>query len=117
MKAIAWLVRLVFFAVVLWFAVKNTTPVPVKLTETLHWDDVPLIVVMLACVLIGVAAGTIALAPRLFSLRRQVAALRRQAQRATPADAAAERLADQVASAARNVGAVGELGADTRYPR
>lgn len=117
MKAIAWLVRLVFFAVVLWFAVKNTTPVPVKLTETLHWDDVPLIVVMLACVLIGVAAGTIALAPRLFSLRRQVAALRRQAHRATPADAATERLADQVASAARNVGAVGELGADTRYPR
>ena len=117
MKAIAWLVRLVFFAVVLWFALKNTTAVPLKLTETLHWDEVPLIVVMLACVLIGVAAGTVALAPRLFSLRRQVAALRRQAERATPADAAAERLADQVASAARNAGAVGELGADTRFRR
>lgn len=117
MKAIAWLVRLVFFAVVLWFAVKNTTPVPVKLTETLRWDEVPLIVVMLACVLIGVAAGAIALAPRLFRLRRQVAALRRQTERATPTDATAERLANQVASAARNVGAVGELGADTRFPR
>lgn len=117
MKAIAWFVRLIFFAVVLWFALKNTTPVPLRLTETVYWDDVPLIVVMLACVLIGVAAGTIALAPRLFSLRRQVAALRRQTERATPADAAAERLADQVASAARNVGAVGELDADTRSPR
>jgi uncharacterized integral membrane protein len=117
MKAISWLARLVFFAVVLWFALKNTTPVPLRLTETLYWEDVPLIVVMLACVLIGAAAGAIALAPRLFSLRRQVAALRRQSERGTPADAAAERLADQVASAARNVGAVGELDADTRLRR
>jgi uncharacterized integral membrane protein len=116
MRAIAWLVRLVFFAAVLWFALKNTTPVSLRLTETLYWDDVPLIVVILVCVLIGVAAGTLALAPRLFSLRRQVAALRRQSERATPADAAAERLSDRVASAARNVGAVGELDADTRYP-
>lgn len=117
MKAISWLVRLVFFAVVLWFALKNTTPVPLRLTETLQWDDVPLIVVMLACVLIGALAAAIALAPRLFSLRRQVAALRRQTERAAPADAAAERLADRVASAARNVGAVGEFDADTRFPR
>jgi uncharacterized integral membrane protein len=117
MRAIAWFVRLIFFAVVLWFALKNTTPVPLRLTETLYWDSVPLIVVMLACVLIGVAAGTIALAPRLFGLRRQVAALRRQTERVAPADAAAERLGDRVASAARNAGAVGELDADTRLSR
>ncbi len=117
MKAIGWFVRLVFFAAVLWFALKNTTPVSLRLTETLYWDEVPLIVVMLVCVLIGVAAGTIALAPRLFGLRRQVSALRRQIEGAAPADAAAERLADRVASAARNVGAVGELDADTRHPR
>ncbi len=117
MKAIAWFVRLAFFAVVLWFALKNTTPVPLRLTETLYWDGVPLVVVMLACVLIGVAAGTIALAPRLFGLRRQVAALRNQTERVSPADAAAERLGDRIASAARNVGAVGELDADTRLSR
>jgi uncharacterized integral membrane protein len=117
MKAISWLVRFLLFAVVLWFALKNTTPVPLRLTESLYWEDVPLIVVMLACVLIGVAAGTIALTPRLFSLRRQVAALRRQSERTASADAAAERLADQVASAARNVGAVGELDPDTRLRR
>jgi hypothetical protein len=96
---------------------KNTTPVPVRLTEAVYWDGVPLIVLILACLLIGVLAGTIALAPRLFSLRRQLAAMRKQVERRTSTDAAAERLADQVASAARNVGAVGELDADTRFPR
>ena len=33
MKAIAWFVRLIFFAFVLWFALKNTTPVPLRLTS------------------------------------------------------------------------------------
>lgn len=116
MKAIAWLVRIAFFAVVLWFALKNTTPVPLRLTETVHWD-VPLIVVMLFCLLIGVLAATVALAPRLFSLRRQVTALRKQVGSRTPEQAAAARLADDVASAARGAGAVGELDAHTRMPR
>ena len=71
MKAIAWLIRLVFFLLVLWFALKNTTPVPVRLTEKVVWNDVPLIVVMLVCLVIGALAGAAALAPRLFRGRRR----------------------------------------------
>ncbi len=49
MNVIAWLLRLLFFLAVLWFALKNTMPVTLRLTETLRWDAVPLVVVMLGC--------------------------------------------------------------------
>jgi uncharacterized integral membrane protein len=117
MKAIAWLIRLLFFLIVLWFALKNTTPVPVRLTESVVWNDVPLIVVMLVCLIVGALAGAAALAPRLFRLRRQ--AVRGQASPLAerPATLPGELPADRLADAARNVGAVGQLDADTRFPR
>lgn len=118
MKAIAWLIRLVFFLLVLWFALKNTTPVPVRLTEKVVWNDVPLIVVMLACLVIGALGGAAALAPRLFRRRSRMS--RREGESLAdatttiqPGDLPADRLAD----AARNIGAVGQLDADTRFPR
>ena len=52
MKLAAWLLKLGFFLLVLWFALRNTTPVPVRLSSELVWD-VPLIVVMLVCVALG----------------------------------------------------------------
>jgi lipopolysaccharide assembly protein A len=118
MKAIAWLIRLVFFLLVLWFALKNTTPVPVRLTERVVWNDIPLIVVMLVCLVIGALAGAAALAPSLFRRRRRVSRREREmlADTATtiqPGELPADRLAD----AARNIGAVGQLDADTRFPR
>ena len=118
MKAIAWLVRLVFFLLVLWFALKNMTPVPVRLTERVVWNDVPLIVVMLACLVIGALAGAAALAPRLFRGRRRPSRHERELLAETittiqPGELPADRLAD----AARNIGAVGQLDADTRFPR
>jgi lipopolysaccharide assembly protein A len=118
MKAIAWLIRLVFFLLVLWFALKNTTPVPVRLTETVVWNDVPLIVVMLACLVIGALGGAAALAPRLFRARRR----RSRQEREMLDDAGTttqpgEMPADRLADAARNIGAVGQLDADTRFPR
>lgn len=118
MRAIAWLFRLVFFLLVLWFALKNTTPVPVRLTERVVWNDVPLIVVMLVCLVIGALAGAAALAPRLFRAGRRPSRHEREMQ----ADAATtiqpgELPADRLADAARNIGAVGQLDADTRFPR
>jgi putative membrane protein len=118
MKAIAWLVRLVFFLLVLWFALKNTTPVPVRLTEKVVWNDVPLIVVMLACLVVGALAGAAALAPRLFRGHRRPSRHGRELLAETittiqPGELPADRLAD----AARNIGAVGQLDADTRIPR
>lgn len=117
MQLLGWLIRLAFFAVVLWFALKNTTPVPLRLTETFGWDGVPLILIILGCLVVGVLAGAAALAPKVFRLRRQVAALSNQASRAKVAEAAAERYNDRLANAARNAGAVGQLDADTQFPR
>lgn len=117
MQLLGWLLRFAFFALVLWFALKNTTPVPLRLTETLRWEGVPLILIILGCLVVGVLAGAAALAPKLFRLRRQVAQLSNQATRAQVAEAAAERYNDRLASAARDAGAAGQLDADTQYPR
>lgn len=117
MQLLAWLTRLAFFAVVLWFALKNTTPVPLRLTESLRWEGVPLILVILGCLVVGVLAGAAAMAPRVYRLRRQVTALSNTATRARVAEAAAERYNDQLASAARNAGAAGQLDGDTQFPR
>ncbi|HEU0204988.1 MAG TPA: LapA family protein [Burkholderiaceae bacterium] len=111
MKALTWLFRLAFFLVALWFALKNTAPVTVRLTESIAWVDVPLIVVMLACLVVGALAALIAVAPKLWA----------RAQPARPPAPKPKTLGglrpgqpvevanDRIADAARNVGAVGEL--------
>lgn len=120
MNVFAWLIRLAFFAVVLWFALKNTTPVAVRLTETMRWDSVPLIVVMLVCIVIGVIAGALALAPKVFRLRNQLAQIesRVQARRGAPAPTTIMRgpatVSERMANAARSAGAVGQIDPDTR---
>ena len=110
MNVLAWLLRLLFFLAILWFALKNTMPVTVRLTETLRWDEVPLVLVMLGCLLIGMLLGAMALAPRLYRLHRRAAARQTGEQRirtspAEPAEAGGDRLAN----VARRAGAVGEL--------
>ena len=110
MNVIAWLLRLLFFLAVLWFALKNTVPVSVRLTENLRWDGVPLVLVMLGCLLAGMLLGALALAPRLYRLHRRAAALdsgatRMRAMPTPEADAGGDRLAN----VARRAGAVGEL--------
>ena len=110
MNVIAWLLRLLFFLAVLWFSLKNTMPVTVRLTETLRWDDVPLVVVMLGCLLVGMLLGAMALAPRLYRLHRRAAALgggEKRLRADSPAEAAAG--GDRLANVARRAGAVGEL--------
>ncbi len=118
MNAIAWLIRLVFFLLVLWFALKNTTPVAVRLTEQVVWNDVPLIVVMIACLVIGALATAAALAPRLLRGSRKPSRHEREVMMdATTTLPPRELPADRLADAARNIGAVGQLDADTRFPR
>jgi hypothetical protein len=78
---------------------------------------VPLIVVMLACMVIGALAGAIALAPRLFRGRRRSARERAVLAEAITTIQPGELPADRLAEAARNIGAVGQLDADTRFPR
>jgi len=112
MNVIAWLLRLLFFLAVLWFALKNTMPVTVRLSENLHWDGVPLVLVMLGCLLVGMLLGAMALAPRLYRLHRRAAALdsgERRMRAAPPPQA--EVGGDRLANVARRAGAVGELDA------
>jgi uncharacterized integral membrane protein len=108
MRLVAWLVKLGFFLLVLWFALKNTTPVPVRFSAELVLERVPLIVVMLICVAVGALAGAIALALPIYRMRREVQRLRAAIPPAPPADTLAER----GVSAARQSGAVAELGGD-----
>jgi len=110
MNILAWLLRLLFFLAVLWFALKNTMPVTVRLTETLRWDDVPLVLVMLGCLLLGLLLGALALAPRLYRLQRRALtadAGLRQVGVGPAADAEAG--GDSLAQVARRAGAVGEF--------
>ncbi|HEX4827731.1 MAG TPA: lipopolysaccharide assembly protein LapA domain-containing protein [Xanthobacteraceae bacterium] len=118
MKTIGRLFGLAFFLLVFWFAWKNWTPVPVRLSERVVWNDVPLFLVMLGCLVIGALAGAAALAPSLFRANRR----RSRHERELLADVATtiqpgEMPADRLADAARNIGAVGQLDADTRFPR
>ncbi len=114
MNVFAWLLRLLFFLAILWFALKNTMPVTVRLTESLRWDDVPLVLVMLACLLIGMLLGAMALAPRLYRLHRRAAAVQtgERRVRAAPTETI-EAGGDRLANVARRAGAVGELEAET----
>ena len=110
MKLAAWLLKLGFFLLVLWFALKNTTPVPVRFNSELVWEHVPLIVVMLVCVAIGALLGALALSLPIYKMRREVAQLRRL----SPRPVTSESSADRIASAARQSGAVAELGTGER---
>lgn len=117
MKAIVWLFRLAFFLVALWFALKNTAPVTVRLTESIAWTDVPLIVVMLTCLVIGALAALLALAPKLLARARPAEPKARPKTLGMLRAARAPEVADdRIADAARNVGAVGELD-DSSAPR
>jgi lipopolysaccharide assembly protein A len=108
MRLLAWLVKLGFFLLVLWFALKNTTPVPVRFSADLTLDHVPLILVMLICVAVGALAGALALALPIYRMRREVLRLRASVPQVPAADALAER----GLSAARQSGAVAEVGGD-----
>ena len=110
MRLLAWLVKLGFFLLVLWFALKNTTPVPVRFSADFTLDRVPLIVVMLICVAAGALLGALALALPIYKMRREVLRLRA----ATPVVHSPEVVAERGVSAARQSGAVAELGGGDR---
>jgi uncharacterized integral membrane protein len=110
MKLLAWIVKLGFFLLVLWFALKNTTPVPVRFSADLTLERVPLILVMLICVAVGALLGALALAVPIYRMRREVMRLRA----VTPPPPEPEAIAERGVSAARQSGAVAEFGSGDR---
>ena len=115
MRVIGWLLGAAYFVLVLMFALKNGTLVPVRLTNTIGWNDVPLVVLILSCFFAGVIAGWFAWVPRVIKLRRQLSLLERQSRRVDTLELT-DRRTDRLANAARNAGAIGDLDADTRTP-
>jgi lipopolysaccharide assembly protein A len=111
MDVIAWIGRLAFFLLALWLALENTATVPLRLTSTLQWNDVPLLAIILACFLAGVLAGTIALMPRFIRMRRQLSRAPRAAASAPPVAEIA------LTRAARQAGAAGDFDLETRIRR
>jgi len=112
MDLIAWIGRLVFFLLMMLFALENTATVPLRLTSTIQWQNVPLVVVMLACFVAGVIAGTLALLPRLVRMGRQGGA------RKAPSQAAVQQAAEQaLTQAARQGGGAVDLDLETRIRR
>ncbi len=103
-RFVRWLLLLAFFLFAFWFALKNVTPVPVVLGGELRWEQVPLILIILAALCLGVVLGALATAPAIFRLRHEVARLARAAAPPRP-EPAAER-------AARNARSSGAVAAD-----
>ncbi|HUD26366.1 MAG TPA: LapA family protein [Burkholderiaceae bacterium] len=115
MDLIGWLLRLIFFILALWFALQNTVPVPLRLSPTQGWSQVPLVVVILACFVAGAVAGMLALVPYMVRQRRRIALLSRAGgQQPQTGNSRTEIAAESLTDVARRVGAVGGLDTETR---
>lgn len=87
MNALAWVLKIALFVLVLTFAVRNTDPVTVRYYLGGEWQT-PLILALLIAFCAGVAGGLMAALAQLVRQRREIAALKRELARA--AGAAAE---------------------------
>ena len=88
MKAVFWILKLLFFLFALTFAVKNTDMVTVRYYLGAEWQA-PLIFVLLVVFCLGVAAGVIAGLGHVVRLRREVSRLRKLTPPAPPHEGAA----------------------------
>lgn len=82
MRYFIWILRLAVFVVVLLFALKNTDRVTVRFFVDTLTTDIPLIVVMLACFVAGTLFGLLLTVPASLRRRRELAAMRRDLERA-----------------------------------
>lgn len=81
MRYFIWALRLLVFVAVLMFALKNTDPVTVRFYAEHLVSEVPLIVVMLACFLVGTIFGLLLTVPAGMRRRRELARTRREVER------------------------------------
>jgi uncharacterized integral membrane protein len=85
MRYLVWILRLVIFVIVLLFALKNTAPVDVGFFGNHGVHQIPLIVVMLAAFVLGLAFGLLVTAMAMLRRRREINRLRRELTRAQDA--------------------------------
>ncbi len=77
MRYLNWIIRVVLFIVLLGFAVKNDQPVTLSYFFGFEWQSY-LVVVVLIFFSVGAAVGVLAMSSRIFQLRREIAALKRE---------------------------------------
>lgn len=96
MRYLVWALRLLVFLAVLMFALKNTEPVTVRFYAEHLVTQVPLIVVMLACFVLGAVLGLLLTVPAGLRRRREIARLRREIEKVrTESDSAQSKTAGQ----------------------
>lgn len=83
MNYLLWLLRILVFAIVLAFALKNIDPVAVRFYLGSEWHA-PLAIVLLIAFVLGAAAGVLASLGLVFRKRREIASLRKQVRALTP---------------------------------
>ncbi len=90
MKLVAWIVRIVLFALLFVLALRNTADASLQLFFDAVWRA-PLILILFAAFVLGAVAALAAVAPGLMRQRMEVARLRRAlgdaGRQAGPADA------------------------------
>lgn len=77
MRIALWLFRFAIFVILLGFAMENTGPIQLKFFFDAAWDA-PLVMILLAFFVAGVAIGIAALLGVVFRLKRENAQLRRR---------------------------------------
>ena len=77
MRYVLWALKLVLFALMLTFAVKNTDAVAVRYFLGYEWRA-PLIFVLLVAFCGGAAFGVLSTLGQIFRQRREIASLRRE---------------------------------------
>jgi uncharacterized integral membrane protein len=80
MTALTWAIRLIIFVALLVFATQNTDPVSLHFFTGQIWQA-PLVLVLLAFFVGGVILGALSLLGVIFRQRREIARLKRAAQR------------------------------------
>jgi len=86
MKLVAWIIRIVLFALLFVLALRNTADVSLQLFFDAVWRA-PLILILLAAFVLGALAALISVAPGLMRQRLEIARLRRAVGNArTPAE-------------------------------
>ena len=77
MRYVLWILKLLLFAFMLTFAVKNTEPVSIRYFLETEWRA-PLIFVLLVVFCVGAAMGLLGALGHIMRQRREIATLRRE---------------------------------------
>ncbi len=77
MRYLSWAFRILLFALLFGFALKNSDPVTVRFYLGAHWEA-SLALVVLVFFVVGVAAGVIACFAYIYRQRREILQLRKE---------------------------------------